>query len=282
MRDKGNTVFQSETGFTLLEVLLAITITGFVLAAATTLVVSVSDIWIDRQDAHFFEDHVDGVTEFVQSCFIEASVEIALENAPSTGTGNTSSGGSEREGEPEDSPSAEIIAGDSDPESSESTTPNTTNRSQESIALIRASEKPVEWARPPGFSNFRDPLLNFKLRKQPPLLVNQDDSPALGVDTFLYFEAKEGLSLLWFSTLQEEAEDENDLRRTQISPHVQALRYIYWDESFERWEEEEEPKEGEKDDFITPRYIKLVFEYEGVTKERTLAIPVASESALLF
>jgi hypothetical protein len=46
---------------------------------------------------------------------------------------------------------------------------------------------------------------------------------------------------------------------------------------------ETEPKEGEGDDqFILPRFIKLTFEYEGVTKERTLTIPVTSRNALIF
>ena len=48
--------------FTLLEVILAVTIAGALLAGAATLMVSVTNAWIERQDRHFFEDHVDGVT----------------------------------------------------------------------------------------------------------------------------------------------------------------------------------------------------------------------------
>ncbi|TVP79202.1 MAG: hypothetical protein EA353_06790 [Puniceicoccaceae bacterium] len=61
------------------------------------------------------------------------------------------------------------------------------------------------------------------------------------------------------------------------------MNYIYWDERFERWEEEDKPLEGQGNDaFILPRYLKLTFEYEGVTKIRILTIPVPSSSALLF
>jgi hypothetical protein len=61
------------------------------------------------------------------------------------------------------------------------------------------------------------------------------------------------------------------------------VEYVYWDERFEKWESETEPKEGEGDDqFILPRFIKLTFEYEAVTKERTLTIPVTSRNALIF
>jgi hypothetical protein len=40
--------------------------------------VSVTNAWLERQDRHFFEDHVDGVTEFLQASFSIAGTEIAL------------------------------------------------------------------------------------------------------------------------------------------------------------------------------------------------------------
>jgi hypothetical protein len=103
------------------------------------------------------------------------------------------------------------------------------------------------------------------------------------VDAFLYFEKDEGLSLLWYTALQEESEEIDDLRRTPISDLVTQITYIYWDQDFEKWEEEEQPMDGEGDEeFILPRFIKLIFEYEDVTKERIITIPVPSKSALLF
>ena len=64
--------------FTLLEVILAVSIAGALLAGAATLMVSVTNAWLERQDRHFFEDHVDGVTEFLQASFSMAGTEIAL------------------------------------------------------------------------------------------------------------------------------------------------------------------------------------------------------------
>jgi hypothetical protein len=257
------------------EVLLAITITGFVLSMAAGLVVSISNIWINRQQAFFFDDHVDGVTEFIQSSFTTAGMEIALngndsQTAPRSGSGNGSN--------PDDSDPSIDINLDGNNQSLRSSR----NASKGGSGLVRVAEAPIAWAQPPGFASFRDPLLNLKLSKTPPILVNTDNAPALGVSVFLHHDRDEGLSLLWYSVLQEEAEDENDLRRTQISPFVTQIRYIYWDERFERWEEEETPKEGDGDEFILPRFIKLIFEYEGETKERTVSIPVPSRSALLF
>ena len=80
-----------------------------------------------------------------------------------------------------------------------------------------------------------------------------------------------------------DSEDLEDLRRTALSDLVTRVEYVYWDERFEKWESETEPKEGEGDDqFILPRFIKLTFEYESVTKERTLTIPVTSRRAFIF
>jgi len=234
--------------FTLLEVILAIAITGFVLAAATSFVVSISRIWVDREDRHFFEDHVDGVTEFLRASFATAGTEIAL---------NT-----------EDGASPSVSSG---------------STSDQNGGLMRASDETVGWGNPPGFAEYQDPVLNFKLTTTPPLLVNLGDAPAIGIDAFLYFGDGEGLSLLWYSLLQEEAEDTDDLRRTEISPLVTAVTYIYWDDRFEKWEEESEPQEGEgNDEFLLPRFVKLTFEYQGETKERTLTIPIPSTSVLLF
>ncbi len=278
----GKRTASSSPAFTLLEVLLAITITGFVLAAATSLVVSVSNIWMNRQDSHFFEDHVDGVTEFIQSSFSEAGVEIALEGVRDSEPDDPQDGASdtdEQEDEVEDSVTDRIeTGGESSGERSNGSS------GQAASGLVRVVDNPIGWAKPPGFAAYRDPLLNFKLHTQPPLLVDPQNAPALGVDAFLYFKRDEGLSLLWYSLLQEEAEDERDLRRTLISPFVESILYVYWDERFERWEEEEEPREeeGGTDGFLLPRYLKLVFVYEGVRKERTLFIPVVSRTALIF
>ena len=105
----------------------------------------------------------------------------------------------------------------------------------------------------------------------------------MGVEAFLYFDKDEGLSLLWFTQLQEDSEDLNDLRRTPISDLITKVEYVYWDERFEKWETETEPKEGEgEEQYILPRFLKLTFEYQGETKERTLTIPVPPQSALIF
>ena len=258
----------------LLEVILAIAVAGFVLAAAVSMLVSISSIWSERSERHFFVDHVDGVTEFLNATFSNAGVEIALGDESDSDSGN----GDEANGEDEVQPPIITV-----PKEGDEPTSNNDKTTSTSGGLVRAADEPVGWARPPGFSESKEPLLNFKLTKAPPLLVGLENAPLLGIDTFLYFDDSEGLSLLWYSTLQEESEDINDLRRTVISPLVTKVQYIYWDESFEKWEEEDEPMEGDGDDqYILPRFLRLTFEYEGETQERTLTIPVPSKSALIY
>ncbi len=266
--------------FTLLEVILAVSIAGALLAGAATLMVSVTNAWLERQDQHFFEDHVDGVTEFLQASFSMAGTEIVLGDEDESG-GSTMNESGNSNIETDDSQVTVDISGNNNLEGDTSMEGNT--GSTTSSGLVRVSEDPIDWSKPPGFANYQNPLLHFKLRDTPPLLVQTENAPIIGVEAFLHFEDDEGLSLLWFTPLQEDSEDLDDLRRTPLSDLVTKVEYVYWDERFEKWESETEPKEGEGDDqFILPRFIKLTFEYESVTKERTLTIPVTSRNALIF
>ncbi len=255
-------------GMTLLEVILAITIAGFVLTAAVSLLVSISSIWSERSERHFFADHVDGVTEFLNATLATAGFEIAPDHFESSDNSSTATPESAN-GDPQSpDPEEERDYGSETPPSG---------------SLAYAADEPIRWESPPGFANYKDPLLNFGITDAPPILVSPENAPALGINAFLYFKEDEGLSLLWHSSLQEEVEDINDLQRTQISPLVKEMTYIYWDERFETWEEEDDPKKEEGEDrYVLPRFIKLVFEYEGETKERTLTIPIYSKSALIF
>lgn len=269
------------SGMTLLEVVLAVAVAGFVLSAATSFLVSISSIWAEREARYFFEDHVDGVNEFLKASFTNAGFEIGSGSSPSQQE-------SDEEDEPNDSedpqspniadpPRVDLNLGKDDENSETEGSGNQTNN------LLQTAEAPISWKTTPGAAGFEEPLLSFTLNDAPPLLIGLDQSPSTKVELFLHHDQTHGLSLLWFSNLQEEVEDLSDLRRTLISPLVKELRYIYWDEDFEQWEEVTEPKEGDGDEeYLLPRYLKLVFEYQGETKERILAIPVPMQSALLF
>lgn len=131
---------------------------------------------------------------------------------------------------------------------------------------------PVEWARPPGFDDFDDPLLMFRQVEAPALFVREGESlPNLYV--YLYFDADDGLSMLWYSGHQEEVEEQSDLFRTPLSPYVTAVEYCYYDEDTEKWDIVDEPEENDERAFLLPQFLKLTFEYEDQVVVRNLYLP---------
>ena len=69
-------------GFTLVEVLLALAISGLLLTAATSLLITLSRAWAERpatRDA--FDAHVDGVARFFVSIMDKATMAPGSENA---------------------------------------------------------------------------------------------------------------------------------------------------------------------------------------------------------
>ncbi|MFP4165942.1 MAG: type II secretion system protein J [Opitutales bacterium] len=293
-------------GFTLLEVLFAITVTGFVLTAAVAFLVSVSSIWMERGERQFFEKHVDGVTEFLRASFADAGGKIVIagewdegNQGPGEDTSSSPENSDPDNNRSKDDPSKKNrvllqensrrtdvkTGGNRDgtrPSSARSENGNSDGNDSK-FALLHKSDDPVSWERPPGFSESRDPFLSFILNKKPALLQKPGIPSFSGIACFLHFDRNEGLSLLWYAGLQEEAENPDDLHRTRLSSLVREIRYVYWDDRFERWETTERPERDETGEaFKVPRYLRLVFEHDGETTERTLAIPAPSKSALIY
>ena len=273
---------RNRAGMTLLEIILAIAVAGFLLYASTAYVVSISNIWADREERHFFEDHVDGVTEFLKSTFLSAGRELALASNENT----NQSGDAQGENPPTNNPNPK------NPELKINNQKNSNKTGKDTVtednsrigeSLLSQKETPISWKKLPRAAGYEDPMLHCTLAEVPPLLVDVDGVPSTKVDLFLYFDEKEGLGLLWHSNLQEEIEDTEDLQRTRLSRHVSGLRYLYWDDTFEKWEEEEEPRDGEgDDDFLLPRFLKILYTYNEEETTRLLPLPVTLESALLF
>lgn len=265
----------------LIEVVLAIAVAGFVLTAATSFVVSVSSIWSTRAERHFFEDHVDGVMQFMQSSFDRAGIAIATEYA---GNAEDKDGGETAPPE-EEIPVVEIKGDDLEVGINDGTQDGGRSSTEnQSVSLIEASDDPVAWQPLPGASNYEDPFLSFELNALPPLFNAPAELPQLGgVRAYLQLDREHGLRMLWHPLLQEEVEDNDDLRSTQISAFVALIEYIYWDEDMEEWEIEAEPKKGDgQDQFLLPRYLRFTFSYEDVIETRSLAIPVPSRSVFIF
>jgi len=279
----------SRSGMTLIEVVLALAVAGFLLTAATSFVVSISNIWAERSQRNFFEDHVDGVTEFINVMLLSAGNHIKLNDNKNSfkqqqnGAEINILGTSEIPSEQNDT----YIAGrKKDPQENLRYDSNSRGLMTYETSLRNRDSTPIIWEKLPGSPNYQEPLLHFKLNYTPPLFVSESAQPSLDqVEVYLFFDSSKGLSVLWHSVLQEKTETVEDLRRTLISPYVKSLEYVYWDSSFEKWEIEKKPKEGENStnrEYLLPRAIQLSFVYENEIKMRTLTIPVTSYSTILF
>ena len=224
--------FLFKKGFSLVEVLLALSIGGLVLIAATALLVTISQAWANRpatRDA--FDAHVNGVSHFLTAVSEEASVS--------------------------------------------------------SFALPK--DQRVDLQYPVGFSDAEDPLIHFYLREAPPLFFSPYGS-ANRVHGYLYPDEQDGLSILWFSELQElekndqgrmEPEDEDELRKTLVSPFCEEIYYCYYGEEdaapddIKEWEIKNELEESEKTDgYRIPAFVKLVFRWDDEDLERTISLAV--------
>lgn len=222
------TPFQNRHGLTLVEILVTIAILGSFMTLLSFHMVALSNLWLNRTDDDFFEQHVDGVVLFLNNA-IEASEAI-----------------SETEEE--------------------------------------AESQPIEWARPPGWSELDDPLLHFRQSEAPALFVREGQSLP-SILAYLHFERDEGLSVLWYSAFDaEEIEQVRDLLRTRISSFVTRIEYAYYEMEDDEWEITDEPLEEDNNDtFRLPDYLRLTFSHpEEGERTRSLFIPHKSLEVPLF
>jgi prepilin-type N-terminal cleavage/methylation domain-containing protein len=215
-----------KTGLTLVEMIVTIAILGTFMTVLSFHLVGLSNLWLNRTDDDFFEQHVDGVILFLAN---------ALE---------ASEGASGGEGE---------------------------------------ARPPVEWARPPGWSEMDDPLLYFQQAEAPALFVREGQSLP-SIQAYLHFDEREGLSILWYSVLDaEEVEAEKDLRRTPISSYVTGMDYAYYELEDDEWEITEDPMEDDDDNFRLPDFLRFTFTHpEEGERLRSVLIPHASTELPLF
>ncbi|MEC8043697.1 MAG: prepilin-type N-terminal cleavage/methylation domain-containing protein [Verrucomicrobiota bacterium] len=221
-----------KSGFSMVEVLLAMAVGGLVLMAASSLLVTISQAWANRpatRDA--FDAHVNGVAHFLSAVLEEATVP----------------------------------------------------------SLSKKGDQSVDLQRPVGFSESDAPLIHFYLREAPPLFV-WPKGVATRVHAYFHFDDRDGLSFLWFSELQElekndegrmEPEDEEDLRKTAISPFVREIEYCYYGdeddgpEDIKEWEIMEDLEEDvQSGKYRIPAFVRLTFRWEEEDLERIISLPI--------
>jgi len=218
---------RQKNGLTLVEMIVTIAILGSFMTLLSFHLVALSNLWLNRTDDDFFEQHVDGVILFLNNA-IEASESV--------------------EGGEQGGPS-----------------------------------QPVEWARPPGWSDFDDPLLHFRQKETPALFVREGISLP-DILAYIHFSDDLGLSILWYSAFDaEEIESEQDLKRTPISRFVTKIEYAYYDMEDDEWEITGDPEENDDEEFLLPNFLRLTFSHpaEG-ERVKSVFIPHKSTDVPLF
>ena len=146
--------------------------------------------------------------------------------------------------------------------------------------LNSSGNQAIDLRRPVGFSDSEDPLIHFYLRDAPPFFV-WPKGPAQRVHAYLYFEEGEGLSIAWFSELQElekneegemAPEDEDELFKTLISPFCETIHYCYYGDEddgeldIKEWDAKKHSGEGLRQGFSS-ELGEGTINWDGVRKE---------------
>lgn len=156
------------------------------------------------------------------------------------------------------------------------------NGNGETSGSADASLAPVRWSRPPHWSNLDAPLLGFSQTEAPALFVREGQHlPA--IRAWLYFDEREGLSILWHSELEAEPPERvEDLFLTPVSRFISSVEYAYYDAENERWEMDTRPETSTDGTHILPHFLRLTFEYQGEIRHRMIHIPQETTQVPLF
>lgn len=133
---------------------------------------------------------------------------------------------------------------------------------------------------PPGVGHFDESLITFEVAEAPPFLV-WPEVPLPSVVCYLQMVPDEGLYLLWHSRLEVDFE-EQEPRRTQLSPFVTGLIYDYYDPETEAWNSHDRLETDSNGDPLLPERLRLVFHHDRMDRETVLTLPNRNATVNLF
>ncbi len=92
------------------------------------------------------------------------------------------------------------------------------------------------------------------------------------VECALQVNAEEGLVLLWKSKLEDDYGEARP-RKTRLSPFASMLSFDYYDAENSAWQHAEQPLADGQGGWQVPQRIRIVFTYQGRTREVSVALP---------
>jgi len=112
-------------------------------------------------------------------------------------------------------------------------------------------------------------------------LFSWPDKPLPEVRCALAWRPDEGLVIYWKSRLEEDFATA-DPRMTVVSSFVTALSYDYYDETLERWTNEEAVQEDGTGAYVSPRRLRLRFARNGQEIEEVIPLSVNPEGLPVY
>lgn len=243
-------------GFTLIEVLLSIAIAGSLLIAAVSLALSMGEVWGSGSGKRLFDQHVRGVTRFLDNLMHQAEAPPAQ---GSGSIGDAQSGVQDAQQEQREGPAA---------------------------LGSEAGQEPVVWQEARGNAYGAEKFLTFQLPESPGVFA-WPEQPLPFVVCALRVDPRKGLTLLWKSRLEIDFEDEEP-REMIVSRYVTGISYFYYDADDARpsWEETDRPRtdtvEGRAGEFVVPQRVRLTFEYKGEVRQADVIVPTAKLGVPLY
>lgn len=254
---------RARNAFTLLEVLLAISIGAMLMVAVVSLAFSMSELWGAGSQPRLFAQHVRGVTRFLDNLLRQA--EPPPEITSGVSDARTAQQQQQQQG-------AQLQ------QSQQSQQRGGTNQT---ATASRTTLPPVVWQRPRGRKYGTEEFLTFELAESPGIFAWPEE-PLPFVVCSLRLDPHDGLFLLWKSRLEVDFEDEAP-REFKVSPYVTGISYYYYDTTGAKpkWEQTDQPRStgGVRE---VPARIELTFEYQGETLTTALVIPTEASPVPVY
>lgn len=197
----------SQSGFTLVETLLALALLTSLLLAVNLFLFSMGELWGQNRQQRLFDQHVRAVTRYLD----------------------------------------------------------------ELIARGAQGAEPGRELRMAAPENLGPPRLTFDLAAGDRLLP-WPEAPLPDVECALSAEAGRGLVLSWHSRWETGFEDRPP-RTLVVSPLVQRVEYLYYDDRARAWRAETAPVRDQADTWLVPSRLRLHFQYDRFTADTVVSIP---------
>lgn len=197
---------QSRQGFTLIEIVLAISIGSILMVAASFYIFSLTQLYLNTENDPRLEEHMYSVGKT-----LEYMVSSAIDQTPKTN-------------DPAKKPFEKF-----------------TKKTKQKTETTR-----IVWKNPEELSFADTPLLSLKIPTNGlPLFVWEKGGPLPVITCYIYFRPKEGLFILWQSTAQKEEEEIQRTLVSSLIKKLTFDYYDAENNSWEHSEEPLETGEGE-------------------------------------